>query len=423
MSADISYGGAISVDPEALRDVAARAVVLRAAYDEARSAIGRAYRRVVDTAGLSSFVDIGALWRSAEKVERLIGDCDDIVVGTRLMADVYEYVELKAEAEALAIADQAAADRLFLRMEQLAASDDRIVDMAAMLTSGWEGDRFEGLDRQFDAGGFLAPFFAGAALLGANGPLGTVPRGATLSGRADSVTVIPVRTSAPVNPPDGLADALRRMPTAEGSQVAVEKLTNPDGSVRYVAYLKGTQSGLAGGSEPWDMKSNFELYSGQKSASFQATVDALAAAGASLGDRVDVVAHSQAGMIAAYLEGEGGFDVGVQITAGSPVSPLVGGDEVLIQLRHSDDVVSSLAGGGSPGGSGAPGSFTATREDVTGLPVVDAIDPHLLESYEDLATEVDGSGDSRVAALDDYWRELGEATSIERTEFHAERDG
>jgi hypothetical protein len=169
------------------------------------------------------------------------------------------------------------------------------------------------------------------------------------------------------------------------------------------------------------MKSNVELYAGRKSASFQATVEALRAAGANPGDRVDVVGHSQAGMISAYLEEESGFHVGMQITAGSPVSPIVDEDHTLIQLGYTDDIVRSLAGGGSPGGSGSPDSFTATAVDDPTIFITDAWDPHLAESYIDMAEEIDESDDPRAVALDAYWRELNQAVSIERTEYRAVR--
>src|SRR5690606_41610677 len=93
----------------------------------------------------------------------------------------------------------------------------------------------------------------------------------------------------------------------------------PDGRKRSMLCAKGKQTVGFGGSDPWDMKSNKELYTGERSASYQATLDALVASGAKPGDGVDVYAHSQAGMIAAHLSMESEFDVRVQVTAGSPV--------------------------------------------------------------------------------------------------------
>ena len=144
----------------------------------------------------------------------------------------------------------------------------------------------------------------------------------------------------------GLASAFRRMPSAGGAQLAIEKYTVPGESPRYVVYVSGSRSMSlreGGGPEAWDMKSNIELYTGGRSASYQATLDALAATGARPGDRVDVVAHSQGGMIAAHLSMESAFTVTTQITAGSPVEPMLPADQTLVQLRHTDDAVSALA--------------------------------------------------------------------------------
>jgi len=420
---DIGYGGAISVDPAALRDVAARMVGLGGDFDDACSAIRTAHQLVVGTAGLSEQVDTVALWASGDAADQLRADCESAVVGTRLMADVYEYTELKAEADALALSDRAAADALYLRMEALAEAEPRVVDMSTMLVQGWEDARFEGLDSQFIPGG-LGVLFGMGGMVGTHAGFGKIWPGMRLTHLFHKVQVCPVKTTSPTGAPVSIPEAFRRMPQSDGAQVAVEKYTMEDGSAKYVAYLKGTQSVGFGGEEPWDMASNTELYGGKTSASYQATLDALDAAGARPGDEVDIVAHSQSGMIAAHLSMESEFDVHVQITAGSPVEPTVGDDQILVQFRHTDDVVSSLSGGGSPGASGSPGSFTVTREGDPGAGLQDLLlDTHMLDSYIETAELAEKSGDPRVESLDDFWAGLNEAVKIERTEYHAERNG
>ena len=424
---DIGYGGAISVDPEVLRDVAARMAGLGGDFGDASAAVRSAHRLIVDTPGLSAQIDTVALWASGVAADELQTDCETAVSGTRLMADVYEYTELKAEADALALTDAAAAHALYLRMENLAAGDSRVVDMSAMLVQGWKDDRFTGLDSQFVPGA-LNTIFGAAGFIGAHAGLGKIWPGVTLSGTADRVTVSPVKTSSPAGGPTSIPEAFRRMPQTPGAQVAVEKYTYADGSTRYVAYVKGTQNfgpfSLTGSKDPWDMKSNRELYTGKTSASYQATLDALEAAGAEPGDEVDLIMHSQAGMIGAHLSMESGYDTHVQITAGSPVEPTVDDDQILVQFRHTDDVVSSLAGGGSPGGSGAPGSFTVTAEGDPGDGLQDLrLQAHQLDTYIETAEKAELSGDPRVEALGGFWSDLNDAVEIERTEYHAEREG
>ncbi|WP_029264841.1 MULTISPECIES: hypothetical protein [unclassified Microbacterium] len=421
----IDHGGAIAVDTEQLRDLGARMRSVASEYEHARAAVRRAHALISSAPETGSGVDVGALQRSVERIDELCVEIENACTGTLVMADAFEVVELRAQAEALTLTDAAAASAVQARADRLVADDERIGTMAEWLVAGWKERRFEGLGEQYDLAGALPPLFLAGAMVGVASGLGTVRPGMTLAGKADPVQVMPVKTSAP-NAPAGLAAAFRRIPGA-ASQVAVEKYTMVGGATRYVAYVAGTQESLpwrSGKSEPWDMKSNIELYQGRASASYQATVDALGAAGAKPGDQVDVVAHSQGGMIAAHLAMESDFEVSMQLTAGSPTEPTLGEDQTLIQLRHTDDVVSALAAGGSAAGTGSPDSFTASREGDPHDGMQDlTLQTHHLETYIETAEMVDASGDPRAEALDEYWDELGQAVEVERTEYHAERKG
>ncbi|MGH8954811.1 MAG: hypothetical protein ACRDVF_07300 [Microbacterium sp.] len=420
----IDHGGAIAVDPDVLRDVAHRIDAVASRYDDARSAIMRAHRIIVDSPGFSEHVDTVGLWASGEHVARLRSECQETAESTLLMADAYEYVELRAEAEMLAQTDPSTAQRLTRRADRLAASDERISKMADDLVAQWRARRFEGLTGNLVTPALYDHVFGTAALAGAFSGFGKVLPGERLQGTADPVTVSPVKTSSPQGAPSGLAGALRRMPVAVGAQVAVEKYSFADGTTKFVAYLEGTQSVAWGGAQPWDSKSNAELYTGKRSASYQATIEALEAAGAQPGDEVDVVAHSQSAMVAAHLAMESPFDVQMQITAGSPVEPTLDDDQTIIQLRHSDDVVSGLAGGGSPEGTGSDDSITllteGTPQDTLGDLTVDA---HHLDTYIDTAEMADELSDLRIDAMHEFWRELDTAEVVERTEYQAERVG
>lgn len=422
---DITHGGAIAVDPDALRAVADALIALTPRISDAASAVREAHRHLVNLPPASARVDTAALWGRAARADALHEDCRVAGENTRLMADVYELVERRAELAGLAIQDAARADAVAARIDQLEASDPRVAEMATWLIAGWEKGRFEGLDEQFDlsrlgAGVHVAPdpggFLAAMAMLGAAG-VGRIRPNATLSGSGGAVSVTPVATGRPIAPPTSLAEAFRRFPAAPDAQLKVEKYTMPNGANRFVLYSRGTQS--LDPNEPFDMTSNIELYTGDESASYAATVEALEAAGARPGDEVDVYAHSQGAMNAAYLSSQSEFDVRVQVTAGSPVHPTVPEDQLLIELRHTDDVVSSLAGGGSPGGTGAPDSLVITRD---GDPFDIGVPAHLMGSYTQTAEMVDASGDVRLEALRDRWRELNDAVTIESTEYVARRE-
>jgi hypothetical protein len=421
----IDHGGAIAVDTGQLRDLGARMRSVASQYDQACVAVRRARALISSSPEAGSQVDVGALERSGIRIGELCVEIENACMGTLVMADAFEVVELRAQAEALALTDSAAASLIQVRADRLIADDERIGTMVEWLVAGWEKRRLEGPGGDYELAGTLPPLFLAGAMVGVASGLGKVRPGMVLKGTADPVQVTPVKSTTP-SAPQGSAAALRRMPGA-GAQVAVEKYTMAGGTTRYVAYVAGTHSSLpwhAGEAEPWDMKSNIELYQGRASASYQATLDALAATGAKAGDQVDVVAYSQGGMIASRLAMESEFDVSMQMTAGSPTESTLGEDETLIQFRHTDDVVSRLAAGGSAAGTGSPDSFTASREGDPRDGFQDLmLKAHSLEAYIETAEMVDASDDPRAEALGEYWHELGEAVEVERTEFHAERTG
>lgn len=420
----IDHGGAIAVDPDALRDVARRIEGVASRYDDARSALLRAHRVILDTPGFSAQVDTVELWSSGQRLARLHSDCQDTATSALLMADTYEYVELRAEAEMLSLTDPSTAQRLMRSADRLAASDDRIAGLAEELETQWRAERFEGLIGNIVTPDIYDDAFRIAALVGITSGFGKVHPGETLKGTTDRVSVTPVKTSSPGGAPSGIAGAVKRMPVTAGAQIAVEKYSFADGSTKYVAYLKGTQSVGWGGKEPWDSESNFELYTEHDSASYQATLEALDAAGAQPGDEVDVVAHSQSGMIAAHLGMESVYDVQMQITAGSPVEPTLDDDQTIIQLVHTDDPVPGFRGGGSPEGTGSADSMVITTQgNPLDSPEDWLVDAHHLDTYIETAEEADASSDPRVDAAGEFWRDLDTAEVIERTEYQAQRVG
>lgn len=426
---DITSGGAISVDPDALRAVADGMGRIAPMFADAATSLRSAQGCIVATPELSAHVDTVSLWASAQRADVLSDECGTASANTLLMADVYELVELRAQLAALVVQDSAQALALDARIARLVASDPRVPEMEKWLLAEWKDGRYEGLEQQFDGSMYsgavnLAGVFALAAALGSRG-IGRLPPGTTLSGSAAPVTVTPVQTGSPLAPPTSLAEAFRRFPSTDGAQLKVERYTMPDGANRFVLYAKGTQAEWPWDTEePMDMQSNYELYTGAESSSYLATVEALELAGAQPGDRVDVYAHSQAAMNAAYLSTQSEFDVKVQVTAGSPVHPMLSDDQLLIELRHTDDLVSALAGGGGPAGSGSPDSFVASRvADPAASPSDLLAKPHWIGSYIETAEMVDASGDVRLGPLQDNWKELLDAVAIESTEYQAKRTG
>ncbi|WP_203580745.1 hypothetical protein [Microbacterium hibisci] len=230
-----------------------------------------------------------------------------------------------------------------------------------------------------------------------------------------------VRRAASVAPAT-LAAVAERMPGSGDSRVRVERYTMADGSRQYAVYIAGMQSQGAGGKEPWDNASNVELYAGRKSDSYAATEAALAAAGVQPGDAVHVFGFSQGAMIGSHLALEGAYDTRTLVSFGSPVEADVGPGTLSVSVRHTDDPVVALAGGGHPQAVGAPGSFIAEYVSDPGVELDDAQLPaHRLAAYAETAALVDASRDPRVDGLRDVFGELARAETVEVTEYAATR--
>ena len=226
----------------------------------------------------------------------------------------------------------------------------------------------------------------------------------------------------PATAPASLADAAARVPGGAEARVRVERYTMPDGSRQFAVYVAGTQTVAGDPREPFDMASNVELYSGEPSASYAATIAALAEAGARQGDVVHAFGHSQGAMIATRLALEGEYDARTLVTFGSPVEGQVGDGTLSVAVRHRDDPVAALSGGGHIAPVGAPGSFVASRtaDPLPGLHDL-RMPAHGIDSYTETARMLDDSDDARMEAVRQMFDGLGAAASVDVIEYSAER--
>jgi hypothetical protein len=162
-------------------------------------------------------------------------------------------------------------------------------------------------------------------------------------------------------PPDDLAGLMQHLdetndlsPAAQpGDQgtIEVQTLTLPDGSVRHIVYLPGTDdmttTPLSQDADVRDMATNLHLIAGQDTTYAAGIEQAMADAGIGPHDPVLLVGHSQGGMEAAALLAHGsGFHVTHVVTAGSPVAGVhdyPAGSHVL-SLENRGDVVPLLDG-------------------------------------------------------------------------------
>lgn len=449
---EIRSGGAIAVDPDAMRAAAGRMHAVCDTLDRAVAAIARA-RQAIDGSTLPMKGDFsglavvqGGLGEQAEKLAAA-------AAASHLMADAFELAELRARQQMLGVGSPVTAAGLQLRIDELAASGWPVTMLAGFFAAGWEGDRYDGTRMPWEVAllGDAAPVAWGAqalspmlATIGASLNIafpavqrqlmavvnglgrGVIPPGTRLSpnGRATPTIVRQLPVPQTATAPKTLKDALQRVPATSPAQVRIEKYTMSDGSRRFRIYLDGTQKALK---DPWNMPSNLDLYLlRNESASSAAVREAMRQAGVRPGDTLDLVAYSQSGLIGADLAMSGEYDVRTFVSVGSPSEPTLGDETQVVQLRHNDDPIGNgLSGNGSPGTTGSDDSFIARRDaggfdETPSLDDLRMMDPHFIDSYLDTAGLVDESGDPRVDALHENMREYDDATDVETFLFCAE---
>ncbi len=436
---EIRAGGAVAVDTETLRHAAKR--FERTGVDLAAMAerIGPLQMTLLFECGqaVDAAATLGAVHRRlCDAVER----AGTIAARLRDAAAVYEMVDLNAAHLAAVLAgdlDTARAidaRRATLQQEfpdAMTAARQAEAERAVM----WPAHLVrQATETGQDLGGVFGPeagviggvalgggILTAAAVVGVGG-FGRVPKDARLSGPAPAVAVHPVGRSGSASAPTGLAGAAARIPADAQTRVRVERYAMPDGTRRFAVYVAGTRAVGAGGAEAWDARSNVELYTGRRSASYQATLQALEAAGAQPGDVVHAFGHSQGAMVATHLAAEGGYDTRTLVTYGSPVEADLGSGTLAVGIRHTDDPVAALAGGGHLDPVGAPGSFVAEREAHPPSGAAELSMPaHGIVEYTQTAAMIDESTDPRVASVNAVFAELDEAVEVEVFAFGAER--
>ncbi|KHK95807.1 hypothetical protein LK09_17370 [Microbacterium mangrovi] len=423
MSGDIQItsGGAVAVDTTSLRAASDRF------HGVARQLGGIAGGLRVQCARLAATADSGG-WTLPGRtlaVGDVAGSLADRAdgLGMRLShaAGVYEAVELRvAMQQAEAAGDVPTQQRAQAALDALTAADPGVVGEADRIMETF-GDGIAQEDRR--VGASLIPVAGG--LIGATGGsvVALLGRGRMLPGTTGPapgpVRVHQVGCTRTGRPPTDLAAVVSRIPQGDGRPlVRVERYTMPDASRRFLVYVTGTRNpDLTRTTDPSDMASNVRLYTGASSASLVAVQRALTDAGAKPGDIVNPVGHSQGGMIAGRVALDGGYRTTMLVTVGSPTEAQVSRGVLSVQLRHPD-VVSDLAGGGSAGQVGGPGSVVIRRDAA---PDAGPMAAHDLRRYEETARLADRSGDPRLAGIRDQLAELRTSTAVEVRDYDAEQ--
>ncbi len=449
---DIRSGGLVAVDTDALDAAAARYADLEDRVRRAADDLAEQSRRLgalavadMNAPSLASSVRQSS-WRAWTQAD----DLAEIAADLRSLAATYEIVDQRVRVAVASAAGERM--RLSRQLTQLEARHPDAAHAADTAMAGWHRQVGMGVTSFSNAGALLpvgvarllAPLavpdllVATAGLVGAGQLLqqllrtiggGTIEPGDRLRGAPPPVDLIRTVDAVDVAAPTDLAAAIGRIPDDDGdgggdARIRIETYTMPDGTTRYAVYLAGTRDFWPGGDgdDPWDLASDLQLYFGQDAAAYEAVQAALADAGAAPGDQVYLFGHSQGGMMADLLAMQGGYDARLLVTAGSPTEAAVGPDTLSVQLRNTDDLVQSLAAGGSPSRVGAPGSLVVgavgdpkpTLGDLT-------FAAHHLPTYVGLARALDASSDPRTGALRERLGELQGATSVRAREYDARR--
>ncbi len=431
---EIRGGGAVAVDTETLHHAAARFGGAAGRLEDLRSRLSHTQGLLYECRHYAG----DAYGDAATAFQRLtvaIAEADRIAAALRDTAAVYELVELNALHHAAVLAgDGDGAARLDVQRDALLARHPAAMDAARGLEFEravmWPSELVKVWTQMgWDSGRIVGPVggTVGGVALGGAGILyaaaagisrvGIIGRDARLSGGAVPVEVAARRVAA-TGAPLTLAAAASRVPTGD-ARVRVERYEMPDGSARFAVYVAGT---TAGADEPFGFGSNLDLAQGRESASYSAVEKALAAAGAQPGDPVHAFGYSQGATVASYLAVQGDYDTQTLVTFGSPVSADVGPGTLSVAVRHTDDPIAVLAGGGHAMPVGAPGSFIAEAPVSPDKPLPDLpTSPHPLSSYAQTAARVDASHDPRVAGLHSVLAELRGAQSMTATEYTVSR--
>lgn len=186
-------------------------------------------------------------------------------------------------------------------------------------------------------------------------------------------------------------------------QVRIDRFVAPNGSVKYTVSIDGTRDWGMMGKEPFNLAANFQSYNGDRSESEKAVREAMKQAGITSKDEVQIVGHSQGGIVAADLARSGDYNIKNVTTFGSPVDQLKLPPGVnVLAVQHDNDLIPALGGmGGGAGAAGAAASSNApvlayqtSSGPVTKPTSADFLPAHNIDAYRKTAAAMDAGAAS-----------------------------
>lgn len=216
------------------------------------------------------------------------------------------------------------------------------------------------------AGGVLTTPAATSAV---STPVATAPRGLSDLAKTTSRTSSPSLVSSfvpsvPAETPQSPADLVARVrelrdnPTGAGvagegsthGEFEIQRHESP-GSDRpsWSVIVRGTQQWHPTTPNPKDMQANLALVGGVPADEQAAIMAALELSGAENGDTIELVGHSQGGLVAGAMASNPAFtsryEIAGVVTAGSPIQGMdIAKSTPVLALEHTDDFVAALDG-------------------------------------------------------------------------------
>lgn len=180
-------------------------------------------------------------------------------------------------------------------------------------------------------------------------------------------------------------------------------------SSSYTVVVQGTSRWDIHGLDPQDMGSNFEAYSGWNSDAEEAVKVALEKTNIPAGAPVELIGHSQGGIVVGKLSADPAFTkkyhVVSAMTTGAPIARYQPVPQVnMLSFEHRSDVVSALD---LQRNTTLP-NHTTVRADIPAGVRRDPLNSHSLDFYERTAKDAQASGDLSVQMwMDNRNRKLG----------------
>ncbi len=191
-----------------------------------------------------------------------------------------------------------------------------------------------------------------------------------------------------------------------GEQIRIDRYIEAGKPDRFDVYIAGTVTfDPVTHSQPFDLTSDLDGVGGQRSASYDAVVEAMHDAGITPSSPVVLNGYSQGGLLASQVAASGGFNVHGVVTFGAPSAQVkIPASIPVLTVRNSEDLVPATSGYDVN-----PNAIVVERPVFAATPVPSdwAVPAHRLSYYQETAAVVDRAGSSEVRGVLDPLNRFG----------------